>query len=215
MGILEKNELAKKIVSVLDKAYPDAPTTYLFYENPFELLIATILSARATDVGVNKVTPILFARYPTPEKLAAAEIKEVAEIIRPLGAYNRKASYITDTARLVAEKFNGEVPQTLDELIIFKGVSRKTANVILSVVFNLSEGVVVDTHVGRVTVRLGLSEHEKKPDKIEKDLMELLPKEMWNDYARLMGAHGRRTCKSQRPLCPECSVNALCPSAEI
>ncbi|MHA2026393.1 MAG: endonuclease III [Candidatus Thorarchaeota archaeon] len=212
---MEKNKLAKEIVIVLDNAYPDAPATYLFYENPFELLIATILSARATDVGVNKVTPILFARYQTPEKLGAAEIEEVAEIIRPLGAYNKKTEYITDTARMLVEKFNGKVPQTLDELITFKGVSRKTANVILSVAFNLSEGVVVDTHVGRVTVRLGLSEHEKKPDKIEKDLMELLPHEMWNDYARLIGAHGRRICKSQRPNCPECSVNTLCPSAEI
>jgi endonuclease-3 len=215
MGIMEKRERAKKIVSALDKAYPDAPATYLIYENPFELLIATILSARATDAGVNKVTPTLFGRYPTPVKLGAAEIEEVAEIIRPLGAYNRKAEYVTDTAKMVAGNFSGEVPKTLEELVTFKGVSRKTANVILSVAFNLSEGVVVDTHVGRVTVRLGLSEHEKKPDKIEKDLMELIPKTMWNDYARLMGAHGRRTCKSQRPKCPECSVNALCPSVEI
>jgi endonuclease-3 len=212
---MEKSEIAKKIVSTLDKAYPDAPTTYLVYDNPFELLIATILSARATDAGVNKVTPILFAKFPTPRKLGAAELEEVAEIIRPLGAYNKKSEYITDTARALTENFDGDVPKTLDQLITFKGVSRKTANVILSVAFNLSEGVVVDTHVGRVSVRLGLSEHEKKPDKIEKDLMDLLPKKMWNNYARLIGAHGRRTCKSQRPLCPECSVNKLCPSAEI
>ena len=150
---MEKIEIAKKIVNTLDKTYPDAPTTYLIYENPFELLIATILSARATDVGVNKVTPILFAKFPTPRKLGAAELQEVAEIIRPLGAYNKKSEYITDTARLLAENFDGDVPKTLDELITFKGVSRKTANVILSVAFNLSEGVVVDTHVGRPAAR--------------------------------------------------------------
>jgi endonuclease-3 len=212
---MEKSERARKIVSTLDKTYPDAPSTYLMYENPFELLIATILSARATDVGVNKVTPILFARYPTPEKLREASLEEVAEIIKPLGAYNKKAEYITETARSLVEDFDGEVPRRLDDLVTFKGVSRKTANVILSVAFDLSEGVVVDTHVGRVSVRLGLSEHEKKPDKIEKDLMDILPKKIWNDYARLTGTHGRRVCKSRRPNCPGCSVNSLCPSAEI
>jgi endonuclease-3 len=212
---MDKSERARKIVSILDGAYPDAPSTYLMYDNPFELLIATILSARATDAGVNKVTPVLFGRYPTPEKLGAAKLEEVAEIIRPLGAYNKKADYLTETARAVVENFKGEVPRNLDELITFKGVSRKTANVILSVAFSLSEGVVVDTHVGRVSVKLGLSEHEKKPDKIEKDLMDLLPKKLWNDYAKLIGAHGRRICKSRRPSCPECSVNSLCPSAEI
>ncbi|MFW9769903.1 MAG: endonuclease III [Candidatus Thorarchaeota archaeon] len=206
---------AKKIVNILDKTYPDAPSTYLMYENPYELLIATILSARATDAGVNKVTPILFARYPVPERLGNAKHEDVAEIIRPLGAYNKKAEYITETARGLIENFDGEVPARLDDLVTFKGVSRKTANVILSVAFNLSEGIVVDTHVGRVSVRLGLSEHDKKPDKIEKDLMDLLPKKLWNDYARLIGAHGRRVCKSQKPRCIECSVNSLCPSAEI
>lgn len=212
---MERSVRAKKIVNILDKTYPDAPSTYLMYENPYELLIATILSARATDAGVNKVTPILFARYPVPERLGNAKHEDVAEIIRPLGAYNKKAEYITETARGLIENFDGEVPARLDDLVTFKGVSRKTANVILSVAFNLSEGIVVDTHVGRVSVRLGLSEHDKKPDKIEKDLMDLLPKKLWNDYARLIGAHGRRVCKSQKPRCIECSVNSLCPSAEI
>ncbi|MGY5865192.1 MAG: endonuclease III [Candidatus Thorarchaeota archaeon] len=212
---MEKSEIAKKVMKILDKTYPDAPPTYLMYGNPFELLIATILSARATDVGVNKVTPILFGRYPTPEKLGEAELQEVAQIIRPLGAYNRKSEYITDTAMKVIENFNGEVPKTLDELVTFKGVSRKTANVILSVAFNLCEGVVVDTHVGRISVRLGMSEHIKKPGKIEKDLMEILPKKLWNDYGRLVGTHGRMICKSQRPKCPDCSVNTLCPSVEM
>lgn len=212
---MEKKELAKKIVSSLKKAYPDAPSTYLNFRNPFELLIATILSAHTTDVSVNKSTPALFAKYPTPEKMARAKIEEITELVRATGAYNRKAAYITETARMIVENFGGEVPKTLDELVTFKGVSRKTANVILSVAFNLSEGVVVDTHVMRVTVKLGLSEHAKKPKKIEKDLMELLPKTLWIDYARIMGAHGRRTCRSFRPKCPDCSVNTLCPSAEL
>ena len=212
---MEKRKLAMKIVSTLKKAYPDAPSTYLNFRNPFELLIATILSAHTTDVSVNKSTPALFAKYPTPEKMARAKIEEITELVRATGAYNRKASYITETAKMIVENFGGQVPKTLDELVTFKGVSRKTANVILSVAFKLSEGVVVDTHVMRVTVKLGLSEHAKKPDKIERDLMELLPKTLWNDYAMIVGAHGRRTCKSSRPKCPDCRVNTLCPSAEL
>ena len=206
---------AVKIVKTLDKTYPDAPTTYLNYQNPFEMLIATILSARATDAGVNKITPELFKRYPTPEKMAKANPEEIGQIIRPLGAFNKKAGYITGTSHLLVERFGSKVPKTMEELITFPGVSRKTANVVLSVVFGLNEGVVVDTHVMRVTVRLGLSEHDKKPQKIERDLMELLPNNLWNDYARLIGAHGRRTCKSRKPHCIECSLNKLCPSAEI
>ncbi|MGD9395323.1 MAG: endonuclease III [Candidatus Thorarchaeota archaeon] len=209
------SKTAMKIVKTLDKTYPDAPATYLDYQNPFEMLIATILSARATDVGVNKIAPILFKKYPTPEKMAKANLETVGQIIRPLGAFNKKAGYIVGTSRLLVERFGSEVPKTMEGLIAFPGVSRKTANVVLSVVFGLSEGVVVDTHVMRVTVRLGLSKHDKKPHMIEKNLMELLPNNLWNDYARLIGAHGRRTCKSRKPNCVECSLNKLCPSAEL
>ncbi|MFW9868314.1 MAG: endonuclease III [Candidatus Thorarchaeota archaeon] len=212
---MEKRELVKKIINELKRAYPEAPATYLNYRNPFELTIATILSARTTDAAVNKLTPDLFARYPTPEKMAKAKIEDVVELIRGIGAYNRKAVYIVETSRSLVENFGGSIPQNMDELITLKGVSRKTANVILSVAFNLSEGVVVDTHVGRVTVKLGLSEYDKQPEKIERDLMEMLPKTLWKDYARIMGAHGRQTCKSFRPKCPECRVNSVCPSAEI
>jgi endonuclease-3 len=206
---------AVEIVKILDKTYPDAPQTYLNYKNPFEMLIVTILSARATDTGVNKISPILFDKYPTPEKMAKANLDAIGQIIRPLGAYNKKAEYITETSRMLVEGFGGVVPKTMEDLVSFKGVSRKTANVVLSVAFGLSEGIVVDTHVMRVTIRLGLSEHDKNPQKIEEDLMELLPREMWNDYARLIGAHGRRTCKSRKPHCIECSINKLCPSAEL
>lgn len=215
MGILEKRGLAKKIVSSLKKAYPDAPPSHLNFGNPFELLIATILSARTTDASVNKLTPALFARYPTPDKMSRARIEEITELVRTSGSYNKKAAYITETARMIVENFGGEVPKTLDELVTLKGVSRKTANVVLSVAFNLSEGVIVDTHVMRVTLNLGLSEHVKKPKKIEKDLMDLIPKTLWNDYARIIGTHGRQTCGSFRPKCPECRVNTLCPSAEL
>jgi len=206
---------AVKIIKVLDKTYPDAPKTYLNYQNPFEMLIVTILSARATDAGVNKISPILFKKYPTPEKMSKANLDEIGQIIRPLGAFNKKAAYITETSRQLVRRFGGNVPNTMENLITFPGVSRKTANVILSVVFGISEGVVVDTHIMRVTIRLGLSEHDNKPQKIEKDLMELLPSTLWNDYARLIGAHGRRTCKSRNPNCKECSLNNLCPSAKL
>ena len=206
---------AVEIVKILDKTYPDVPKSYLNFQSPFEMLIATILSARATDAGVNKISPILFEKYPTPEKMSKADLEEIGQIIRPLGAFNKKAGYITETSRQLVERFDSKVPKTMEELITFPGVSRKTGNVVLSVVFGLSEGVVVDTHVMRVTVRLGLSEHDKKPQKIEKDLMEVLPIELWNDYAKLIGAHGRQTCKSRKPNCIECSLNKLCPSAEI
>ena len=206
---------AVEIIKILDKTYPDAPQTYLNYQNPFEMLIVTILSARATDASVNKISPILFEKYPTPKKMAKANLDVIGQIIRPLGAYNKKAGYITETSRQLVEGFGGEVPKTMEDLVSFKGVSRKTANVVLSVAFGLSEGIVVDTHVMRVTVRLGLSEHDKNPQKIEEDLMELLPRELWNDYARLIGAHGRRTCKSRKPHCIDCSISKLCPSAEL
>jgi len=212
---MDLSETSVEIVKILNKTYPDAPATYLNYQNPFEMLIVTILSARATDAGVNKISPILFKKYPTPEKMSKANLEEIGQIIRPLGAFNKKAAYITETSRQLVDRFDSKVPKTMDDLISFPGVSRKTGNVVLSVVFGLSEGVVMDTHVMRVTVRLGLSEHDKKPEKIERDLMELLPNKLWNDYAKLIGAHGRQTCKSRKPNCIECSLNKLCPSAEF
>ena len=209
------SKTAVEIVKILEKTYPDAPKTYLNFQNPFEMLIATILSARATDAGVNKISPILFKKYPTPEKMSKANLDSIGQIIRPLGTSNKKAGYITETSRQLVERFDSKVPTNMEDLISFPGVSRKTGNVVLSVVFGISEGVVVDTHVMRVTVRLGLSEHDKKPQKIEKDLMELLPNKLWNDYGKLIGAHGRQTCKSRKPNCIDCSLNKLCPSAEL
>ena len=206
---------ALEILRKLEKTYPDAPSTYLNYRNPFEITIATILSARATDAGVNKVTPVLFAKYPTPEKLAKANPDDVAMIIRTTGAYNRKTEYITKTAQMILDNFGGEIPKTIDELVTFPGVSRKTANVVLQIAYEIPAGVVMDTHIMRVSLRLGFTEHEKKPDKIEKEIMQLLPKDKWISYARLIGTHGRRTCKSRKPMCSECAVNNLCPSSEL
>jgi len=211
--MMSLSKTAVQIVKILEKTYPEAPVTYLNYHSPFEMLIVTILSARATDAGVNKTSPTLFKKYPTPEKLAKANLNTIGQIIRPLGAFNKKAGYIIETSHLLVERFDSKVPNTMEELISFPGVSRKTANVVLSVVFGISEGIVVDTHVMRVTIRLGLSEHDMKPEKIEKDLMEILPKELWRDYARLIGAHGRLTCKSRKPNCINCTLNSLCPSA--
>jgi len=210
----DEGKRAIEVLRKLAKAYPDAPCTYLNYNNPFEITIATILSARATDAGVNKVTPKLFAKYPTPKKLAEADTDEVATIIRSTGAYNKKTEYITKTARMILEDFGGEVPKTIEELVRFPGVSRKTANVVLQVAFDIAEGVVMDTHIMRVSLKLGFTEYEKKPEKTEKDIMQLIPKDKWISYARIIGTHGRRTCKSRNPMCSTCAVNNLCPSSE-
>ncbi len=211
----EERKRALEVLRKLIKTYPDAPPTYLNFNNPFEMIISTILSARATDAGVNKVTPVLFGKYPSPEKLAEANVDDVAMIVRPLGAYNRKASYITKTSRMIIENFGGEVPKTIEEIITFPGASRKTANVVLQTAFDIAEGVIMDTHIMRVSLRLGFTEHEKKPEKTEKDVMQLLPKDKWISYARFIGTHGRRTCKSRNPMCSSCSISNLCPSSEL
>ena len=206
---------ALEVLRKLSKAYPDAPCTYLKYSNPFEITIATILSARATDAGVNKVTPVLFAKYPTPKKLAEADANDVAMIIRSTGAYNRKTEYIIKTARMIMDDFGGEVPKTIEELVKFPGVSRKTANVVLQVAYDIAEGVVMDTHVMRVSSRLGFTEHENKPEMTEKDITQLIPRDKWISYSRLIGTHGRRTCNARKPMCSTCAVNNLCPSSEL
>ena len=206
---------AEEIVRILAKENPDAPPTYLEFSNPFEMLMATILSAHTSDACVNRITRTLFKQYPTPKALASASQEEVIRTIRPCGTYNRKSEYIIRTSKELMDRFDGEVPDTLEDLVTLPGVSRKTANVVLSVVFATNEGVVVDTHVMRVTLKLGLSKHEKKPDKIERDLMETLPQRLWGEYARLVGAHGRQKCKARNPACPSCPLNKLCPSAQL
>lgn len=212
---MTEKDRVQTVVQILEVTYPDAPETYLNHRNAFEMLIATILSAHTADACVNTITPKLFKVYPNPESMMKADINDLIELIRPCGTYNRKAAYIRDTAAIIVERFSGKVPRTLDELVELSGVSRKTANVVLSVVFGINEGVVVDTHVMRVTQKLGLTEEKKNRTKTERDLMELLPQEQWYDYARLIGAHGRRTCIARRPKCPDCTINHICPSAEL
>jgi endonuclease-3 len=203
---------ARETARRLAEEYPDA-VCELDHATPFELLTATILSAQTTDVRVNQVTPALFARFPTPEALAAAPLAEVEELIRPTGFYNNKARSIVGMAQALVERFDGEVPTALEDLVTLPGVGRKTANVVRSVAFRLP-GLPVDTHVGRLSRRLGLTtEHD--PVKAEMALDALLPPAEWGDFSLRMILHGRRICLAQRPRCPDCVLSDFCPSALV
>ena len=192
-------------------AYPSAHCE-LDFQSPFQLVIATILSAQCTDKRVNMVTPHLFATYPTPEALAAAKQKDVEEIIKSTGFFRNKAKSIIGMAGALVDRHNGAVPSTMDDLVHLPGVGRKTANVVLGNAFDINEGVVVDTHVARVAARLGLTT-ETDPIKIEQQLMHLFPRERWTMLAHLLIWHGRRICEAKKPKCAECVLNDVCPSA--
>lgn len=206
-----KRRRAREVLSRLEELYPGA-TTELSWSNPLELLVATILSARTTDKTVNKVTPRLFQRYRTARDYAEADPNELEEMLRPSGFYRSKARAIQGMARTLVEEHGGEVPRTMEELTALPGVGRKTANVVLGTAFGNGEGVVVDTHVRRLSGRLGLS-REKDPEKIERDLIELVPEEKRPLFSHLLILHGRRVCKPRRPDCPNCVLNDICPSA--
>ena len=206
-------ECAKKIFGILEKEYPNARCT-LDYRSPFELLVATILSAQCTDARVNQITPSLFKKYPRPEDYLHRPVSELEKDIRPTGFFRNKARSIVGSSRILVEKHRGEVPDTMDALLELPGVSRKTANVVLGNAFGIASGVVVDTHVRRLADRLRLSE-QKDPAKIEKDLMEILPQKNWILFSHLMQAHGRKICIARKPRCPQCVINKLCPSAQI
>ncbi|WP_273888735.1 endonuclease III [Rubrobacter naiadicus] len=206
-----KRRRAREVLSRLEELYPGA-TTELSWSNPLELLVATILSARTTDKTVNKVTPRLFQRYRTARDYAEADPNELEEMLRPSGFYRSKARAIQGMARTLVEEHGGEVPRTMEELTALPGVGRKTANVVLGTAFGNGEGVVVDTHVRRLSGRLGLS-CEKDPEKIERDLIELVPEEKRPLFSHLLILHGRRVCKPRRPDCPNCVLNDICPSA--
>ena len=201
----------EETIARLESEYPDA-TTALDWENPLELLVATILSAQTTDVRVNAVTPNLFAKYPTAADYAAADPTELEEDIRPTGFFRNKAKSLRGMAGALVEDHGGEVPRTMDELVALPGVGRKTANVVLGNAFGIDEGVVVDTHVRRLSNRLGFT-IENDPEKIEKDLMQAVPKRDWTVFSHLLILHGRSVCKARKPACADCIVNDLCPSA--
>ncbi|HEX7117526.1 MAG TPA: endonuclease III [Longimicrobiales bacterium] len=207
-----KRERALAIVARLKREYPDAECA-LHHRNAFELLAATILSAQCTDERVNQVTPALFARYPTAADLAAARQEELEAIIRSTGFFRSKAKNLIGMANALVERHGGAVPAEMDALVKLPGVGRKTANVVLSNAFGRAEGVVVDTHVKRLSGRLGLTRNTD-PVKVEQDLMALLPREHWGDVEHLLIWHGRQVCDARRPRCERCAVADLCPGRQ-
>jgi endonuclease-3 len=204
---------AAEVVSRLAAEYPDHRIA-LDFATPLQLLVATILAAQCTDQRVNAVTPELFARLPTARDLAAAPLALLEEMVHPTGFFRNKARALKALGQALVAEHGGEVPATLEELTRLPGVGRKTANVVLGNAFGKAEGIVVDTHVTRLANRLGFT-RESDPEKIEADLEEILPRELWIDAANLLIHHGRAVCKARRPECERCVVNRLCPSAEI
>ena len=199
---------ADKVRKILQKIYPEVETQ-LLHRNPFELLVATILSAQCTDKQVNQVTPVLFARFQTPAEFARAPLRTIEQLIRPTGFFHNKAKNIKGCAKVLLEKHKGKIPQTLAELVKLPGVGRKTANVVLGTAFGIP-GIVVDTHVARISNRLGFSA-SKDPVKIEQDLMNLIPRRDWNNFCLRLIFFGRSICTARKPKCPACPLGKLCP----
>jgi len=210
-GALAK-EHVDAILKGLDEAYPDAVCA-LDHRTPWELLVATILSAQCTDVRVNLVTPELFRRFPSPQAMAKASLPELEELVRTTGFYRNKAKSIQGAARKIIANFGGEVPQTLAELITVPGAARKTENVVLGVCFGKAEGVVVDTHVFRIARRLELAKDDT-PEKVEQELMQALPRERWIGFSHQIIQHGRKVCMARNPKCGECNLETLCRSKD-
>ena len=208
-----RKKRAEEIVGRLHREYPDAHCA-LDHRNAFELLVATILSAQCTDERVNQVTPALFRRFPAPVDLAAAEREGLELMIRPTGFFRNKAKSLLGMAAAVVERHGGEIPRTMDELTELPGVGRKTANVVLGNAFDENVGIVVDTHVRRVSQRLRLTTNED-PEKIERDLMQLIPREEWTDFSHLLIWHGRKICVARKPRCELCPLADICPSSRV
>lgn len=206
-----KKARAKKIVALLKKEYLDAGTS-LDFQTPLQLLISTILSAQCTDVRVNLVTPALFSRYRTAQDFASADPAELEGLIRSTGFYRNKAKNIIACTQAIVEKYGGVVPDTMDALTSLAGVGRKTANCVLGAAYGIASGVVVDTHVSRLSQRLGLT-GEENPEKIESDLNELIPQQSWIFYSHALILHGRKVCTARSPKCAECMFKSICPSA--
>ncbi|MBL0193714.1 MAG: endonuclease III [Myxococcales bacterium] len=201
-----------EVLQALRAAHPDAHCE-LEHANAFQLLVATVLSAQTTDVAVNKLTPALFAAYPDAKSLAAADPADVEQKLSTIGMFRQKTKNVTGLARVLCERHGGEVPQSLEALVALPGVGRKTANVVLGVVWGKPEGVVVDTHVQRLSQRLGFTE-ETEPEKIEKALCAVLPRELWDTASHTLIFHGRRVCFARKPACGACTVRGMCPSAD-
>ncbi len=205
-------ERVAAILDALAKTYPDAVCA-LNHRSAWELTVATILSAQCTDARVNLVTPTLFGLFPTPKAMAAASLPELEEVIRTTGFFRNKAKSIQGAARAVVESYGGEVPQTMDELLLLPGVARKTANVVLGSWFEIAVGVVVDTHVLRLSRRLELTK-ETEPVKVEQDLMKVIPPDQWIDYSHRIIHHGRQICVARKPRCLDCTLEKLCNSGD-
>lgn len=199
------------IIRVLRREYPRSRTA-LEFQTPLQILVATILAAQCTDERVNKVTPALFRKYPTAQAFAAADRAELEAEIRQTGFFRNKTKSIIGAARKIVEDFGGEVPANMADLITLPGVARKTANIVLSAGYGIAEGIAVDTHVKRLSGRLGLS-RQHDPEKIEQDLLKLVPKKDWLDFNYMLVNHGRKVCQARKPRCPECPLRKLCPSA--
>jgi endonuclease-3 len=208
-GKSETASRAQKIIKLLEKEYPDARIE-LDYINPLQLIVATILSAQSTDKTINKITKDLFKKYKTAQDYAAADIKVFEQDIKSSGFYHNKAKNIIGMANKLVTDFDSKVPDNMKDLLTLPGVARKTANVVLAGAYNKAEGIAVDTHVMRLSQRLGFTK-EDNPVKIEKDLIELIPRKQWIKFTALLVFHGRRTCFARKPNCPGCSINKLCP----
>ena len=206
---MEQKQKALQIYTLLNKTYPYAKVA-LNFSNPLETLTATILSAQCTDKRVNMVTPTLFKKYKTAKDYAQADIKELEQLIRSTGFYHAKAKSIQNACKIISEKHKGKVPNTMEELIKLPGVARKTANIVLGNAYGIVEGIAVDTHMKRVNFRLGLTKNTD-PDKIEKNLMQLLPQDKWFKFTYLIIEHGRAVCKAPTPSCTKCVLFKLCP----
>lgn len=202
-----------EIIEVLRREFPESRTA-LKFETPFQILVATILAAQCTDERVNMVTPGLFRKYPTAAAFASADREELENEIRSTGFFRIKAKSILGAAKKIVEDFGGRVPDTMAELLTLPGVARKTANIVLSAGYGKAEGIAVDTHVRRLAGRLGLS-RESDPEKIEGDLMRIVPREDWLDLNSMLVDHGRKTCRARKPDCPVCPIRHLCPSANV
>lgn len=205
---MDRQTLVNEVLARLQQKYPDAKYE-LNWENPYQLLIATILAAQATDERINKVTPILFSKWPTPQAMVEAPQDELEQVLTPTGFFRRKAKSVKETSQGLIDKFGGEVPKTVDELVQLRGVARKTANVVLNTAFDIPSGIIVDTHVARVSRRLGLTDLED-PDDIEGDLMPIVPKERWTFFGPAAVLLGRYTCTSREAKCGECVMSDVC-----